>query len=383
LEKTSTSHTAHQLENLLRVMEDTILINGAIATISRAEDPQSHIERILFRKILDFRQYILNYNGGRPDGDYLLVPQSIRNARLNPFALLGVLAWSHCSRRVFELDEGLQQLLCTTSIEDVCWGDVLFPFGSFLVTLPIPLVKTAPNYRDEYDALLFVRLPIDWGIGDSAIIFPLSNTLGRSRLTLLEKQRMRQAVAKHDLSALLDIRKKALDDWRLPLVPFSFEKLEGNRKIRDSLANPTGGDENARHTDPRYWPEMTAAIRIVVGLCLYLDHLPPGESETIGWSGLPHRRQLADNRAVSNAANICKMASRYRVTPEEIAHFRNRAGMGLYELNAHWRKAHKRRPPGKGHDPSAEKTVKIPWVHVRKDRLKPGELPGGSIQVLK
>ncbi len=56
---------------------------------------------------------------------------------------------------------------------------------------------------------------------------------------------------------------------------------------------------------------------------------------------------------------------------------------GGYEVDPHERGAHRRRPPGKGNDPFAEKTVLVRKTTVRRDRIPAGAITKGSLVEIK
>lgn len=83
---------------------------------------------------------------------------------------------------------------------------------------------------------------------------------------------------------------------------------------------------------------------------------------------------------MTNDADVCTVSSIYRLTPEERKLIGDHAvsRRGTVELCAHFRRGHWRRPPGKGDDPTAEKTVWVRPTLVCRDRLAAGSMPGGN-----
>ena len=49
--------------------------------------------------------------------------------------------WTQSSRRVFYLTRELQMLLALTSFEKITWGDIPWPFRSFVIVLEEPIVN--------------------------------------------------------------------------------------------------------------------------------------------------------------------------------------------------------------------------------------------------
>jgi hypothetical protein len=364
-------HTVHQIESLLKYWEDKTFAIGLLSTQSGLDDKVNVLRQRLYRSWPNFRSFILNYSGRQLTEDYFAEADKMGM----PDIALMLLAWNHFSRRVYSIDESLQVLLSTTSVDGIRWEDVYFPFESFLITLPIPI----PN-RDGilHDSLLFLRNQPEWG-DKSILILPLPMTLNGCGLSRFDKRRLLMAAHQGEFLRLADLTKEALSEKRFPRLPFVCERIDGGIMVSDTMLNPFGGATNDPILNGNNWPEWQLAIRIVVGFCMYLEHRPGAEGSD--WIPVPKIRRHPDRRAISNAAQICSVASIYPVAETELRRFRE--SKSLYEVSAHWRAAHKRRPPGMGSDPAAEKTVKIPTVLVRRDRLEPGELPGGSKQIHK
>ncbi len=295
--------------------------------------------------------------------------------------------WSRNSRRVFHLTEELLTLLSLTSLDGVRWSEVHWPFESFLVTLDQPLVD---DNGTSFDAILLYRLHTTEG---SSVGFQLysSNLEAYRPLTFDDRERINKFLAR-GVNGPLKKASGKITGWfkankEIPIslyivLPLGVEDClvtDSYRALYDKLGYAyTGVREDGSAN-----PVIDAAIRIVVGLCLYLATIrSEGGEQQSSWEGIPREESKKDPRAVTREAKVCWVSSKYRLSREEsdvIESFRGRAHVSMC---AHWRRGHWRRSPGQGNNPDAPKHVWVRPALVRKDRLKPGELPGGSIALV-
>jgi hypothetical protein len=123
--------------------------------------------------------------------------------------------------------------------------------------------------------------------------------------------------------------------------------------------------------------ELDLALRLSVGLALYLASVPP--SPTVVQNESPEAPADPDIRAISQGAHVCTVLSSYTMSVEE----RNDVIIvgvprQFRQLSPHWRRGHFRREWGQGANPQARRTVWIHPVQVRKDLLGRKQQVGGS-----
>jgi len=289
--------------------------------------------------------------------------------------------WCICSRRVYSITEELQAVLDATSLDGVTWNDVSFPFYAFAVSLGKPILREDGR---RYDFIMVNAVP-ELQVYQFAFFsdkfdayVPLTQT---HRENIQNKMRKKQwdKVAKTCDHLLARVGTVAYTDLSLVDQP-NMDVLETAETVYDvSTANGINLGPKARTL--HVWNSM---LRIVVGMCLYLRTLPPKTPHQSDWRPTP-RSGLPDPRAISNGSEVCTVSSCYALTTEE------KVVLGLedtaqekaqYELSCHFRAGHWRRPPGMGRDPTAKKTIHVRPCIVRKDRLRDGELPGGSQTII-
>ena len=126
-------------------------------------------------------------------------------------------------------------------------------------------------------------------------------------------------------------------------------------------------------------------LRVVVGLVLYLKTLP-ADSRHVSPPTQPFRSGLPDRKVITNRWEVCNVTSVIPLTREERVFYGIEGNLeqqrqAKRELSCHFREGHWRRPPGKGDDPTAPRTVHVRPCIVRRDRLpKDGGLPAGAIK---
>jgi hypothetical protein len=164
-------------------------------------------------------------------------------------------------------------------------------------------------------------------------------------------------------------------------VPGAFFRLKANvpmSKIHRVMVESITGEQKDVYTDPM----CDAAMRQVVGLCMYLSTISSGSGSGLSWRPLVSAGY--DPTTISNETEICSVGTEHILTDEEREVFGDGDIDGpTYELRTHGRRGHWRRPPYTAHDPASKKTVWVKPVLVRADRRAPGTLPSGSTTVLR
>jgi hypothetical protein len=99
----------------------------------------------------------------------------------------------------------------------------------------------------------------------------------------------------------------------------------------------------------------TKALRIVLGLPLYMRSLPPN-SPYLSKVTPPEKRKAG--RTIVSTNQICKVTCDFRLTTRQRETL-ERSPRAEIEAAWKWVEGHWRRPPGQGHDPLAPRTVEV------------------------
>jgi len=284
-----------------------------------------------------------------------------------------VASWTRSSRRIYHIPEDLQLLLATTTLDDVNWNMVQWPFESFLITFDVPLLLGG----EEIDSILVCEEFSDERLdGKIKSILAIPKRLKTQKEVFLgdQSERIKRAIKKKDFEyASGKIR---------GIIANRLDNLSPEILMIKSDAFSEGGI--ARAFEKENWEDvgMQKILRLTFGLLLYLQSLPSSVTSPRGWTTQKTETRISHSNKITLAAEVCDVASVYKLTESERSVFR----MGLrnvsVEVSPHYREGHWRRPPGKGNDPSHRKTVWVRPTIVRIDKLEDGGLPGGSKEKL-
>lgn len=294
--------------------------------------------------------------------------------------------WTQSSRRIYRLTPELQLLLTATAPKGMKWEDISLPFDSFAVSLGSPI--TEPKNGKLYDLMLVSRCALDTeGIeGYPAIyILLLNQEVCKYRpLTKLEcnaiEFNFKKSKAKKVERSLRKLDKATRVCHAIMAVfPLSLE-IEQEEVLVLSL-----NSDGCQTFDSL--PLLKQVRRIVAGLPLYLQTLPPAGSKESSWKPIDQKTANPDPKSIANESLVCALSSTHKLTSIE----RELIGLDVrgekkhgsgHEVRAHFRCGHWRRPPGHGNDPTASRTIWVKPAIVRRDRLPPSSLPGGAETII-
>ncbi len=280
-----------------------------------------------------------------------------------------VASWTKSSRRIYHVPEDLQLLLAATTLDDVNWDMVRWPFESFLITFDLPLLLDG----EEIDSILVSDEFSDkrWE-GRIKSILALPKKLKTQKEVFLGDQsdRIQKAIEKKDFEYA---REKIHG-----IIANRLDNLAPEQLIIKSDAFSEGGFAGA--FEKQVWKDvgMQKVLRLTFGLLLYLQSLPSSVTAPRGWEPQKPGDHRNHSNKITLAAEVCNVASVYKLTEKERSVFRVGLRSVTVEVSPHYREGHWRRPPGKGIDPNHPKTVWVRPTIVRMDKLEDGGLPGGS-----
>ncbi len=287
-----------------------------------------------------------------------------------------VAEWTKSSRRVYRVPKDLQLLLAATSLEDVDWSMIKWPFDSLLISLEEPLVLRGKTI----DAILIAK-EIVYG-HEVIAIETIATDLPTMESVFIGDQRSRieKAIQKGD--------KASLDYAKEKLASAVKNRMNGGGEIwltKKACFEPGGLASRFEGLDLGEADETSASkvvFRIVFGLMLYLQSRPTTELIPKGWESSTFERQEGPSRLIRLASEVCVVKSIYSLTSAEREALKPILRGGFVDVAPHHREGHWRRPPGKGDDPNHPKTVWVRPTIVRRDKLADGGLPLGSTEVV-
>ena len=120
-------------------------------------------------------------------------------------------------------------------------------------------------------------------------------------------------------------------------------------------------------------------MRIVLGLCLYLNTLEGRSTKRVNPMPKWERAHSTDPRTLLVESEVLTVTGENILSSDDQRFYslmkEKGLSVALKEMGVHFRSAHWRRPPGKGDDRTAPKTVRVRSCYVRPDRLPPEGLP--------
>lgn len=305
--------------------------------------------------------------------------------------------WNRTSRRVFHLPHSLEVMLASAEFPDMVWGDILWPFDSFIITVEKPIVVRHPGGIDQvFDTIMVTkgntvtgeRINLRW-------IQTLPTGDKKLGLNVSEVERFRNLLKKGRISDALMLWEKRIKEIRT-LYPLMIGSQVTELEIRGSsekliteaheLFDHLGGIRNAYgnrlydQSTQSFYEALSVSLRLTVGLMLYLETI---SKESAEWQSVERKKagvmSGGSPSIITQPENICFIVGKGRIDPSEVtADTGRRCDKGF--VRPHWRRAHYRRSPGSALD--APKTHRIPPVLVRADLVPLYGIIGGTSTVL-
>jgi hypothetical protein len=368
------------LEKILKYWEDTMFTFWFQFSLKKIQPlgPVAHWE--------SFREYARTFCVGQKFdmARYYDVPEDVDLGSFKIIPLM-LVSWLSNSKRVFRVSGDMQSRLESIRLGNMRLSDLVFPFPSFCVELGMELLGSNGSNYDfilvhDTNKLLFPDLPENKI--RSFTTFSSKNTtycgMSREKMAELRSHLQRGYTSGKDLRRDVEYLKQvALQGGR---TVSAGETLLINIQKDDLIEDYLEGLVNAGLTKADL-----ARVRLVFNLCIYLQSLPPlfQNEEGVKWKEELLPAQTSD-RVFIRSANICEITGKHIIDSMIVDERGEKVqGAGGWELPPHWRRAHRRRPPGKGNDPTAEKTVKVKHALVRADKIQEFGGTTGSISEVK
>ena len=311
-----------------------------------------------------------------------------------PFVLF---KWMRESRRVFHIDNDLHKLLDAISLDNVEWSDVLFPFDSFFITFNEPVVFGFEKNPVSVSCISVCKMKKGELQGlnsknylqfriieqEQGYLIPARVRSSIKRAMDANNWKKAQALIKREHARV--VKKEYTGE---SVFALEFDTLVGKKvseSVRDLLELQWGQKpeeyierlesyELVEHEAHQVWDW---AVRVVIGMCLYLKTLPTKSSCKTEWSQVI-KKGIVDKKAITREAQVCTVTSMHELSADEqeaVNSINKRKGSG-FEKCAHYRRGHWRRSPNSKTD--APKCIMVRPTLVRADRLPKGAVPGGA-----
>lgn len=375
------AYTVNALEASLRAWEDLYFLDelaGMVATaIGKPLDglpgTASHWA--------EFRSYLLNFK----DGDFDINRFCDRNddiqfasSLFDSMYPINVAAWTIGSRRVFGLTKELQEKFLAAEYKKVRWSDLLWPFKSFAIALEEPLVEQSVHSRKGSVESRFLLVTScyeitgdDVGLDEGFECRMFWNDPGEGEnLNVILSERERAELRE-------DVRRK---NWaRIGRKVVQYRRRLGQMRM---LPGSVLG-WRAQLNEPLFnrAPDnlATATMKLVAGLCLYMESLPSSARSDNDWRTYVPSSSRGVRGVITDERQVCEVVDFHVRSPDTLAVFPRVPKPAGYTVKPHWRVAYKRRRRGEGHIPDAPRVVEVPSTFVHKDQMPPDAIVGGAV----
>lgn len=363
--------TIEVLEEALQNWEDYCLWNEVLWGDKPQDNPSP-------KKWRQFRNYLLNYQSGPVSKDYFSGMTNGPTEEMGndlPYRTLPLqlLAWTIHSRRVFNLPEEMIDRFVSVSYDGLQWGDLLWPFDSFLV-----LIEGQRSGGGELKGFLVTHplalvgdlLPEAIDLIQCRSLFQSANAAKLTHTDRRSLQEFARVKNPNPAKLLKKLKRLGSDSERIP-----FANLGAVEPIQFIPKGDIGRTiENAK-------PMVKMYLSILAGLCLYLEQLPAQVVESPQWK--PYQPKVRDVRGlITSGAEVCDVGNFHTISPQTLTQALEKTNWPARSVTPHWRRAHYRRARGTGHDPNAPRTVLVKATLIHKDKVPPGALVGGSVSKL-
>ncbi len=331
----------------------------------------------------DFRKYLLSFRGENFDlYKFTIGEDTDTSFRGIPASFA---AWSAFSRAVYHLTPQLQAMLELTPVNNLRWQDVPWPYTAFCILFDRPVYNLENVPCDVIMVSRRIYFKVKPEIRDNDLelrLLPrtLADVPRLTRAQIRQWDRLRESGRWEQLKQetrqfLRSFRNKEVEDlqvFQIPAYDLEF--------ITDSLDELTFSQPNPKApiAGPDASTNKTAAhaLRIAVGLSLYLSSLPAKDASVV-YQGQPPTGELV--YPITRGADVCRVLSNFTLTDEEVESIGGELAIRpFHEVAPHWRRGHFRRPWGQAKNPRARKTVWIRPVLVQRNRLAPNAQVGGA-----
>jgi hypothetical protein len=305
-----------------------------------------------------------------------------------PFELL---LWMSCSKRVYHLTYDLELLLNATTVNNVTWQQISLPFPAFAITLDEPILGTTLK-NNTYDTLLISFYPTSYGCPFLEIRLISNKIKNYQRLTADQKNVMARLFSQGKFDKLGRHLKKHVDNITgssvSPRFTLPWHERIITAKVTESITELTQRFINecqakvAQEQNVLPMPtEGNTAIRLVVGLCLYLTTRLAKKGVSSRNYHCPKAKQPDLPTPIYDLSQIFTLSTVRQLTSAEKTQFADglSSQIGSHtEKCPHFRQGTWRFPPNKANQPGAQKTVHVQPCIVNAHKLPPGQQPNGS-----
>lgn len=396
----SFTHPIPTLEGAIRTYElFFFLLRKREEAAVRLGGKRQHINRGAIANSDSLREFLLKVHSTNPSAEAkrrdftaLLPGFDFENAypKLKGISNVPVwlTSWTKHSRRVYSLSPEVQAVLEHTSLKEITWADIKFPFPSYAMQLATPIFDDRVGKSD------FVVIS-EINTGD----FPINNDGKYLSVIAFNVDTKKAAgvtrVLREKLSTLpsnpRDIRARGKEIQRMISRIANFDSLSmtiepshHNTLLSQTPITMRQGTSLDALREKQLLSFRDQLFRIVVGFTQYLKSLPPKDNYVSTPYEKPVGTQWTDSPV--SPVQVCNVTSYIKLSEnQKLAYGLTGTGQerAAFERNFSCVEAYWRRPRGQGTNPDAERSVWVRSYFSRKDKAPQNEglLPGAIKKV--
>ena len=269
-------------------------------------------------------------------------------------------SWNRGSRRTYYLTKEMELMLARTSLENINWSDIKFPFDNFIMSLETPIID---NEGRKYDSILISRYFLN-GKNEEISFHIFCADFDRYKpLAGNAKSQLTKALKRGQLDKCGRILAKMNRgrDYQVGLECFFHPQLSQGSNVLESFEDyPAEAENNPGFQELQSIKKELA--RLVFGFCLFFRTTAAMQYIKVEKSRLPSPKRKRNEKfaLVTDEVDIFTISSAYALDIETKKVIKNVTnGIPIRTLIPHPRNSYWRRPPGKGNDPTYPKEV---WV---------------------
>lgn len=284
-------------------------------------------------------------------------------------------SWNRGSRRIYYLTKEMELMLASTSLENISWSDIRFPFDNFVLSLETPIID---NEGRKYDSILISRYYIN-GKGEEISIHIFCADFDRYKpFTSNAKSQLVKALKRNqfDKCGRLLAKMNSGRDYQVGLECFFHPQHSPGSNVLESFEDyPEGSEKNPGFLELLSIKKELA--RLVFGFCMFFSTTAAKSYIKVEKTRLSSSKQKRKDKfaLVTDEADIFEVSNAHSLDNETEKVIKNIAnGIPIRRLTPHPRSSYWRRPPGKGNDPTYPKEVWVRDTEVNKHLRDPESL---------
>ncbi|MFN7161069.1 MAG: hypothetical protein ACK4NC_05720 [Candidatus Gracilibacteria bacterium] len=261
-----------------------------------------------------------------------------------------VASWFLHSKKVYSLSGNFFALMCHTDIKDFFLSDIVFPFDSYLIALPLSVQIMQEQIEISHVLFQKYQLLDEWRIR----VVLLGPTLMKKhdQIKVFEK-RFSKSFQSNDPTMYLTYLGQWINDLRIPMIDFGVEQNIHLGGLYDLIAKD---DKNSADV-----------FLLAFKVALYFMSMDNKTDETIKENKEPAVFSLKNGSIKNILVDLFEIDTSYSISHFSSSSSESKKGASM--MDPRFRRGYFRRKPGEGKNPNAAKVVQVRPTIINKHLL--------------